>query len=162
MDRHAFVVSFWLVAVVAGIAESPPVPTTVAPFQMRLVSSNAKDDTEEMSYVNSEVPKKTQTLHVQKAVLLDQTSVEEAFAEFEAPGIPVITLVFTVPASDKFAEIIRDNIGERLAIVIDGKVVSAPVLKERITAGVAKITGAFTLKEAQGLAAKIMASVKKP
>jgi len=43
-------------------------------------------------------------------------------------------------------------VGKRLAIVFDGKILSMPVIRERIPGGQVRITGSFTMKEAQDLA----------
>jgi preprotein translocase subunit SecD len=44
-----------------------------------------------------------------------------------------------------------ENIGKRLAVVLDGTVYSAPVIRERISGGKASITGGFTKDEAKDL-----------
>jgi SecD/SecF fusion protein len=51
-----------------------------------------------------------------------------------------------------FADITREHQGELLAIVLDGELYSAPVIREPITGGRGSISGGFTLKEAQELA----------
>ncbi|CAK7047367.1 MAG: Protein translocase subunit SecD [Desulfovibrio sp.] len=50
-----------------------------------------------------------------------------------------------------FEQITSENKGRRMAIVLDGKVRSAPTIQERIGGGVASITGRFTTQEAQDL-----------
>jgi preprotein translocase subunit SecD len=52
----------------------------------------------------------------------------------------------------RFERITSDNVGKRLAIVLDGTVYSAPVIRERIAGGQAQITGSFTPEEARDLA----------
>ena len=51
----------------------------------------------------------------------------------------------------EFAKITRENVGKQLAIVLDGKVHSAPVIREAIPSGEAQITGSFDLNEARDL-----------
>jgi preprotein translocase subunit SecD len=51
-----------------------------------------------------------------------------------------------------FAEVTEASVGRRLAIVLDGNVHSAPVIRERIPSGQAQITGGFTTDEATDLA----------
>jgi preprotein translocase subunit SecD len=51
-----------------------------------------------------------------------------------------------------FDKITAENVGKRLAIVLDNTVYSAPVVKERISGGRASITGGFTMEEAKDLA----------
>jgi len=65
---------------------------------------------------------------------------------------PVVGLGFNAQGAKQFAQITADNIGKRLAIVLDGKVQSAPRIKEAIPSGEAVITGRFTVEQAQDLA----------
>ena len=65
---------------------------------------------------------------------------------------PYVSISFNSTGSDRFARITTRNRGRRLAIVLDDKVQSAPVIREAITGGQAQITGRFTLKEATNLA----------
>jgi SecD/SecF fusion protein len=65
---------------------------------------------------------------------------------------PVVALQFNSEGAKKFAEITANNVGRRLAIVLDGKVQSAPRIKEAIPSGEAVITGRFTIEQAQDLA----------
>ncbi|MDD4979868.1 MAG: protein translocase subunit SecD [Candidatus Omnitrophica bacterium] len=64
---------------------------------------------------------------------------------------PVVSLEFNAQGAKKFAEITRNNIDRRLAIVLDGKVQSAPRIKEAIPTGEAVITGRFSVEQAQDL-----------
>lgn len=63
-----------------------------------------------------------------------------------------VSLRFDSLGSDRFARITSTNQGRRLAIVLDGKVQSAPVIREAITGGEAQISGGFQTKEARELA----------
>jgi len=59
---------------------------------------------------------------------------------------------FNSEGAKKFAKITGDNVGRRLAIILDGKVYSAPRINEEIPSGEARITGRFNIKEAKDLA----------
>jgi preprotein translocase subunit SecD len=63
-----------------------------------------------------------------------------------------VAITLTSPGGTLFERITGENVGRRLAIVLDGKVQSAPVIKDRIGGGRAVITGNFTLDEARDLA----------
>jgi len=65
---------------------------------------------------------------------------------------PTVGLQFNAEGAKKFAEITAANIGRRLAIVLDGKVQSAPNIKEAIPSGEAVISGRFDVEQAQDLA----------
>ncbi|PIP68226.1 MAG: protein translocase subunit SecDF [Candidatus Omnitrophica bacterium CG22_combo_CG10-13_8_21_14_all_43_16] len=65
---------------------------------------------------------------------------------------PYVAIEFNAKGSSVFSEITGANTGKRLAIVLDGKVHSAPRINERIPSGKASITGRFTVEEASDLA----------
>jgi preprotein translocase subunit SecD len=67
-------------------------------------------------------------------------------------GEPYVAIKFDAQGAKDFDRITSENVGKRLAIVLDGVVHSAPVIRERISGGEAQITGAFTTEEARDLA----------
>ncbi|MCX5801382.1 MAG: protein translocase subunit SecD [Candidatus Eisenbacteria bacterium] len=69
----------------------------------------------------------------------------------ERPNAPGVTLTLTRAGSAVFSRVTGANIGRQLAIVLDGKVRSAPVIKTKIPRGEASITGSFTDEEAKDL-----------
>ncbi|RMH68826.1 MAG: protein translocase subunit SecD [Gemmatimonadetes bacterium] len=66
-------------------------------------------------------------------------------------GKPYVSLTFTSEGADLFADVTGANIKERLAIVLDGRVQSAPVIQDKIRGGRAQITGDFSMEEAKDL-----------
>ncbi len=71
---------------------------------------------------------------------------------FDDMGSPIVHLEFNAEGAAKFAQLTGAHVGDQLAIVLDNKVHSAPVIQTRITGGMATITGKFSLEEAQNLA----------
>ena len=67
-------------------------------------------------------------------------------------GQPVVSFKFNTLGGRKFAEVTSNHIGERLAIVLDNEVISAPNIQTAITGGSGVITGNFTTKTANDLA----------
>ncbi len=65
---------------------------------------------------------------------------------------PYVELVLNSRGAKLFEELTAANVNRQLAIVLDGKVKSAPVIRERIGGGRASITGNFDLREARDLA----------
>ena len=65
---------------------------------------------------------------------------------------PYVSLDLTGRGGKVFANITEKNVGRRMAIVLDGVVRSAPVIRERILGGSAQISGSFTHEEAADLA----------
>jgi len=64
---------------------------------------------------------------------------------------PIIVLTFTPEGATLFEQITRDNVGESLAIFLDGQPISTPVIQEAISGGTATISGSFTPEEARDL-----------
>ena len=64
---------------------------------------------------------------------------------------PVVVVSFDTPGAKRFADITRNNIGSPLVIVLDGEIISTPVIRTVITGGVTQIEGGFSEEEAQSL-----------
>ncbi len=65
---------------------------------------------------------------------------------------PYVAIKFDKIGTKIFAQITSQNVGKRLAIILDNTVYSAPVIREPILRGEASITGSFTFEEAHDLA----------
>lgn len=93
-------------------------------------------------------------LLLEKQAVLTGEALTHASVRFDQSKFnePVVALQFNSEGSKRFSEITASNIGKRLSIVLDGKVQSAPRIKEAIPSGEAVITGRFTVEEAQDLA----------
>ncbi|MDT7907488.1 MAG: protein translocase subunit SecD [Candidatus Calescibacterium sp.] len=70
---------------------------------------------------------------------------------------PYVLISFNSEGAKRFEKITGENVGKRLAIILDEKVFSAPVIREKISGGVATIEGRFTIEEAKELAAVLRA-----
>jgi preprotein translocase subunit SecD len=67
-------------------------------------------------------------------------------------GRPAVDFELKGQGSSLFADWTTNNVGRQFAIVLDGTVISAPVVREPITNGRGQISGSFTLKQATDLA----------
>ena len=67
-------------------------------------------------------------------------------------GMPVVDFKFKPESAGKFAALTAANVGKNMAIVLDGVVFSAPVIKGRISGGSGIIEGQFTSEDARSLA----------
>ncbi|GAM07306.1 protein translocase subunit SecD [Novosphingobium sp. MBES04] len=65
---------------------------------------------------------------------------------------PVVSITFNQQGGAKFAELTQQNVGKRFAIILDGKVLSAPSINEPILGGSAQISGSFSVESATQLA----------
>jgi protein-export membrane protein SecD len=66
-------------------------------------------------------------------------------------GEPVVTFRFDSAGAKRFGRATQDNVGLPFAIVLDNKVVSAPVIREPILGGTGQISGSFSVQEANDL-----------
>ncbi len=93
---------------------------------------------------------------VENRVALSGDRLDRAASAFDPDtGRPMVTFGFDRAGGMTFAEITAANIGERFAIVLDGEVLTAPVIQTAIPGGNGQITGDFTIEEAQTLAVLI-------
>jgi preprotein translocase subunit SecD len=65
---------------------------------------------------------------------------------------PIVSIKFSSEGGDLFAKITKENVGEQLAIFLDGELISAPRINESIVGGTAIISGNFDPEEARALA----------
>ncbi|MCY3973522.1 MAG: protein translocase subunit SecD [Candidatus Dadabacteria bacterium] len=77
--------------------------------------------------------------------------ISDARLIFDQFGGPAVSFSFSSQGAEKFGRLTEENIGNRLAIVLDGVVKSAPVIQSRISFE-GQITGSFTQDEARDLA----------
>lgn len=92
-------------------------------------------------------------LAVKKEINLNGEHLTDAhFSMTPDSGLPGVSIQFNTTGAKKFAEISANNIGRQFAMVLDNKVISAPVFNQAIPSGQALISGSFTLKEANELA----------
>lgn len=66
-------------------------------------------------------------------------------------GEPIVAISWNDEGGELFSKITRENKGEILAIFLDGKVISSPVIRDEIRDGKAIISGGFTADEARSL-----------
>lgn len=85
-------------------------------------------------------------------IALSGERLDAAASGFEPDtGRPMVTFDFDRQGGAAFAQITAANIGQRFAVVLDGEVLTAPVIQQEIPGGQGQITGDFTLEEAQTL-----------
>jgi preprotein translocase subunit SecD len=89
---------------------------------------------------------------VYSKVELSGENLTDSQASFDQNNVPVVTQVFDSMGAKKFARLTTEHVNERFAIVLDGKVLSAPTIREPIPGGRGQISGNFTTKTAENLA----------
>ncbi|CAM5766728.1 protein translocase subunit SecD [Labrys miyagiensis] len=95
----------------------------------------------------------TQNFLIQDQVMVAGDELTDAQASFDQnTREPVVSFRFNTNGAKQFARVTTENVNKPFAIVLDGKVLSAPVIREPITGGSGQISGSFTSQSAQDLA----------
>src|SRR5499427_2280897 len=90
---------------------------------------------------------------IEKRVLVSGADLTDAQPGFDQrTNEPVVNFRFNSAGARKFAEVTQANVGKPFAIVLDNKVISAPVIREPILGGSGQISGNFTVQSANDLA----------
>src|SRR5579862_7234303 len=90
---------------------------------------------------------------IEKRVLVSGADLTDAQPGFDQrTSEPVVNFRFNSTGARKFAEATQANVGKPFAIVLDNKVISAPVIREPILGGAGQISGRFTVQQANDLA----------
>ncbi|OUR78295.1 protein-export membrane protein SecD [Alphaproteobacteria bacterium 46_93_T64] len=91
------------------------------------------------------------TYVIKNQIMVSGENLEDAQATFQQ-GQPVVSIRFNGLGGKQFGRVTSENVGRPFAIVLDGKVVSAPRINEPILGGAAIISGGFNVQGAQDLA----------
>ena len=89
---------------------------------------------------------------LKRAVVVGGESLKDARNSYDQDGHPAVSFTFNNKGAKKFATATRENVNKRLAIILDGNVISAPVINSPITGGQGIITGNFSVESAHDLA----------
>lgn len=90
---------------------------------------------------------------IKKQVLVSGGDLTDAQPGFDQrSGQPIVSFKFNTTGARKFAQATTEHVKEPFAIVLDNKVISAPVIQEPITGGQGQISGNFTVQQANDLA----------
>tara|TARA_B100001964_G_scaffold143900_1_gene158551 strand:- start:55 stop:1224 length:1170 start_codon:yes stop_codon:yes gene_type:complete len=120
-----------------------------ANLTFRLVSDDESDfGSELMPYEDSE-----KQLKISKRVMMSGDNLINARPTFDnLNNESVVSFTLDRVGAMKFGRVTTDNVGKRLAIVLDNKIISAPVIREPILGGNGQISGNFTLQSASDFA----------
>ncbi|WP_341937181.1 protein translocase subunit SecD [Marinimicrobium sp. C2-29] len=90
---------------------------------------------------------------LEKRVALKGEHIRDARMAFNPDtGEPIVNFSLDNEGARRFGDMTRDNIGRALAVVLDGEVITAPVIRSVIAGGSGEISGGFTTTEASDLA----------
>lgn len=123
---------------------------TTAKLEFRLVADPGADPNEIEMLDETDRPGK---LPIEKRVMVQGEDLTDAQPGFDSrTQEPVVNFRFNMRGGQRFGEVTSENVGRLFAIVLDGKVISAPRILSPITGGSGQISGRFTVEEANKLA----------
>jgi len=118
-----------------------------AQLNFRLVTDNSEFGTEELISENDD------KLNVSKRIIMSGENLIDAQPNINNQNNePTVSFTLDRLGAQKFGRVTTDNVGKRLAIVLDDEIVSAPTINEAITSGNGMISGNFSFQEATDLA----------
>jgi preprotein translocase subunit SecD len=145
-----------LSTVLAGpfLVASPPVaaeePRPVVEIEFRLASETAVDGWE-----SKPTPEGSAPVYLAPDAVIANADIERAWYE-PMQGKHGVGILLTEDAGLRLARFSSRHIGERMAIVVDGRVVSTPRIMAEISGGRALVHGGFDEAEARAIADKLM------
>ena len=117
-----------------------------AQLNFRLVNDNSEFGTEEL------ISETGEKLKISKRIVMSGDNLVDAQPSIQnQQNEPTVSFTLDRLGAQKFGRATTDNVGKRLAIVLDGKVISAPNINEPITSGSGVISGNFSFQEATDL-----------
>ena len=123
---------------------------TTAKLTFRFMADN---DAKQSSYEKLQSKNNLETYNIKKKLVLSGEHLIDAQPGFNnLDNSSVVNFKLDSFGAKKFAYATKNNIGKRLAIIIDDKVISAPVVRDAITTGNGQISGSFAVEEANNLA----------
>ncbi|WP_104017053.1 protein translocase subunit SecD [Roseovarius nitratireducens] len=94
---------------------------------------------------------------LERAPVVTGEELVDAQPDFDQNGRPAVSFRFNPTGARKFGEYTAENVGNPFAIVLDGEVISAPVIQSHIPGGSGIITGNFTVEDSTQLAVLLRA-----
>ncbi len=101
------------------------------------------------------IPGSEEKFYVRDTVVMSNYDIQRALP-IVWNGKSVVELTFTPAGKVRFAMLTKENLGKRIGILIDGKLVTAPIVEAPILEGKALIDGDFSEEEAHRIADGIM------
>lgn len=126
---------------------------------IKRIEVRGEGDQQEFKSAHILIAKKTQPVAQPQFVStgLSGKNLKNAKVEFQSQGLgePQVGLQFDDEGTKLFADITKRNLGKRVAIYLDGEIISAPTVQSEITTGQAVITGNFSIDEANNLVKRL-------
>ncbi|TXM64633.1 protein translocase subunit SecD [Methylobacterium sp. WL103] len=119
-----------------------------AKLEFRMISDNPAGDVDMLPSRDERGAK----VAVERRVMADGGDLTDAQPAFDQQTHePMVSFKFNLKGAQRFGQATSENVGRRMAIVLDNEVVSAPVIRSAITGGSGQITGNFSVQQANDL-----------
>ncbi|WP_299843617.1 protein translocase subunit SecD [uncultured Roseovarius sp.] len=145
---------------VGSAAELKEIIGTTAQLTFQPVVSRTVNENESPGASNEVLPSLDEegTFYIlERAAVVTGEELVDAQPDFDQNGRPAVSFRFNPTGARKFGDYTAENIGNPFAIVLDGEVISAPVIQSHIPGGSGIITGRFTVEESTNLAVLLRA-----
>ncbi len=145
---------------IGSAAELKALIGTTAQLTFQPVVSRTADEGENPGVGNEILPSIDEpgTFYIlERAPVVTGEELVDAQPDFDQNGRPAVSFRFNPTGARKFGDYTAQNIGNPFAIVLDGEVISAPVIQSHIPGGSGIITGNFTVEESTQLAVLLRA-----
>jgi SecD/SecF fusion protein len=130
----------------------------MAKMTFRLVAEGTSDPDTELLPLEDRSGRNARTISVRKHIEVDGVNLTDARASQDQRTHEwVVAFTLDSTGARRFADVSTRHLGQPFAIVLDRKVISAPVIREPITGGRGQISGDFTVAEANDLAVLLRA-----
>lgn len=120
-----------------------------AKLQFRMVAENSAGDVDMLPSQDAG----GQPVPVERRVIVEGEDLIDAQPAFDSRSSqPIVNFRFNIRGAQRFGQATTENLGRPLAIVLDNKVISSPVIQSPITGGSGQISGNFTVEAVNNLA----------
>ena len=134
-----------LVVLLMGCGDREPQESKTVHLEFRAVQSEPADGYTEQHLWTGE------HFYVGDSVLLDERDVERA-AVVMRDGRPEVEIVMTIAGQQRLERVTELRVGQRIGMLVDGALISAPIVRAPLRGGRALLQGDFSEEEAQRIA----------
>ncbi len=125
-----------------------------AKLEFRMLSDSASGDVDMLPSRDE----KGARVPVERRIMADGGDLTDAQPSFDQQTRePMVSFKFNLKGAQRFGQATSENVGRRMAIVLDNEVISAPVIRTAITGGSGQITGNFSVQQANDLSVLLRA-----
>src|SRR5262249_23300652 len=116
-------------------------------FELRRAESKPAQDLTEATVAGTKTK-----VYLHRETAISNQDIAQAEATTDDTNKPAVSITFTEDGWKKMAKLMGEHQGKLLAILLDGKVIAAPIVRDPVTGNKAMISGHFTKAEAERIA----------